>query len=59
MLQPSCIAGPLAESLTNFSIPMTSKAIMAGRLMRELSARGGLKRCLIDCPGKLARNADV
>lgn len=34
--------------------PGAGKTIMAGLLIRELIARGDLKRCLIVCPGNLA-----
>ena len=34
--------------------PGAGKTIMAGLLIRELVARGDLKRCLIVCPGSLA-----
>ncbi|MEI6415688.1 MAG: helicase-related protein, partial [Pseudomonadota bacterium] len=34
--------------------PGAGKTIMAGLLMKELIARGDLKRCLIVCPGSLA-----
>lgn len=34
--------------------PGAGKTIMAGLLIRELIARGDLKRCLIVCPGSLA-----
>ena len=34
--------------------PGTGKTIMAGLLMKELIARGDLKRCLVVCPGSLA-----
>ncbi len=33
--------------------PGAGKTIMAGLLMRELIARGDLKRCLVCCPGSL------
>src|SRR5215217_8875977 len=34
--------------------PGAGKTIMAGLLIKELIARGDLKRCLIVCPGSLA-----
>jgi superfamily II DNA or RNA helicase len=34
--------------------PGAGKTIMAGLLMKELIARGGLQRCLVVCPGSLA-----
>jgi SNF2 family DNA or RNA helicase len=34
--------------------PGAGKTIMAGLLMKELSARGDLQRCLVVCPGSLA-----
>src|SRR5437763_6480501 len=34
--------------------PGSGKTIMAGLLMKELLARGDLRRCLIVCPGSLA-----
>jgi superfamily II DNA or RNA helicase len=34
--------------------PGAGKTIMAGLLMKELIARGDLKRCLVVCPGSLA-----
>lgn len=34
--------------------PGAGKTIMAGLLIRELIARGDLKRCLVVCPGSLA-----
>ena len=34
--------------------PGAGKTIMAGLLIKELIARGDLKRCLIVCPGNLA-----
>ncbi|MBI4801904.1 MAG: DUF3883 domain-containing protein [Elusimicrobia bacterium] len=34
--------------------PGAGKTIMAGLLMKELIARGGLHRCLVVCPGSLA-----
>src|SRR5262249_30914067 len=34
--------------------PGAGKTIMAGLLIKELVARGDLKRCLIVCPGSLA-----
>lgn len=34
--------------------PGAGKTIMAGLLMKELLARGDLKRCLVVCPGSLA-----
>ena len=34
--------------------PGAGKTIMAGLLMRELSMRGDLQRCLVVCPGSLA-----
>ena len=34
--------------------PGAGKTIMAGLLMKELVARGDLKRCLVVCPGSLA-----
>ncbi len=34
--------------------PGSGKTIMAGLLMKELIARGDLKRCLVVCPGALA-----
>jgi hypothetical protein len=34
--------------------PGAGKTIMAGLLIKELMARGNLKRCLIVCPGSLA-----
>lgn len=34
--------------------PGAGKTVMAGLLIRELIARGGLERCLIVCPGSLA-----
>src|ERR1700729_3859374 len=34
--------------------PGAGKTIMAGLLIKELIARGGLQRCLIVCPGSLA-----
>src|SRR5215218_8069473 len=34
--------------------PGAGKTIMAGLLMKELQARGDLRRCLIVCPGSLA-----
>src|ERR1700686_3632453 len=34
--------------------PGAGKTIMAGVLIKELIARGGLQRCLIVCPGSLA-----
>src|SRR4051812_40061384 len=34
--------------------PGSGKTIMAGLLMKELIARGDLKRCLVVCPGSLA-----
>ena len=34
--------------------PGSGKTIMAGLLIRELIARGDLKRCLVVCPGSLA-----
>jgi len=34
--------------------PGAGKTIMAGLLIKELIARGGLRRCLVCCPGNLA-----
>ena len=34
--------------------PGAGKTIMAALLMKELIARGGLRRCLVVCPGSLA-----
>src|SRR5262249_13131057 len=34
--------------------PGAGKTIMAGLLIKELIARGDLKRCLVVCPGVLA-----
>ena len=34
--------------------PGAGKTIMAGLLIKELIARGGLQRCLVVCPGSLA-----
>jgi len=34
--------------------PGAGKTIMAGLLMKELVARGGMERCLVVCPGGLA-----
>ena len=35
--------------------PGAGKTIMAGLLIKELVARGDLERCLVVCPGSLAR----
>ena len=37
--------------------PGAGKTIMAGLLIKELIARGDLRRCLIVCPGSLAEYA--